>query len=527
MSSEEPQVAGYDINRHLGVGGNSSVWVITDPKTGDELVLKIFGYDASLREFSIRGPELHHEFLVDELGLVQTTHGVGLLMEYCPAGSVAAVVASRGPMKMGEVLTVIAPVGEALAFLHQRGITHGDVSPRNILFTAAGKPKLGDFGTQTVRGESPSDFGTSGFCAPEVGNQSNTGELEPARDVYALAACTWYLLTGRAPALTQNRIPLGAMVPDINDEFALLLEDALAVDPAQRPSAAEFTQRIFAGGTPTAVELGDVVEPEALKHMLTTRQVEARGVGITLSKIRAHRGANKATSKARKLGKRVGARSSTDLGELVAPERNNNWALAHKIHPVKGSRKKILIALSLGVLLVLTGGYAAQKLDTGNAVVLANPVVPGDQAKTGLHQPDVQLRSHTDQEVLLAAAQLTQERDKILMSGKSSALEQIYYPGSVAQKRDLEMLRLMKKKNLELGSLKTVLGEARVIASSGTNTLMVEAMSTQGEYNYKDHSGQVILQTSKIQRQRVLIELRQDQGMWKIWNVSTAGEATA
>ena len=523
--SEEPQVTGYDINRQLDAGGNSSVWVIDDPKTGDELVLKIFGYDASLREFGVRGPELRHEFLVDELGLVQTSQGVGLLMEYCPAGSVAAVVASRGPLKMGEVLTVIAPVGEALSFLHQRGITHGDVSPRNILFTAAGKPKLGDFGTQTLRGQAPSDFGTSGFCAPEVGEKSNTGELEPARDVYALAACTWYLLTGRAPALTQNRIPLGAMVPDINDEFVLLLEDALSVDPAQRPSAAEFTQRIFAGGTPTAVELADVVKPEALKHMVTTRQVESRGLRTALSKIRARHGAIKATSRAKKLGQRAGTRPSTDLDEHVVPEQDDNWALAHKIHPVKGSRKKIVIALGLGVLLVLTGGYAAHKVDAGNTVVLTNPIVQGSDAKTGLMEQDVRLRSRTDQEILLAAAQLTQERDKILMSGNPVALDQIYYPGSVAQQRDREMLRLMKKKNLKLRSLKTVLAEAHVIATSGTNTLMVEAMSTQGEYNYQDNSGRVILRTNKTQRQRVLIELRQDQGTWKIWNVSTAGQA--
>ena len=521
--SEEPQVTGYDINRYLGAGGNSSVWVIADPKTGEEMVLKIFGYDAPLRQVGIRGPELRHEFLVDEIGLVQSTQGVGLLMEYCPAGSVAEVVTRRGPMTVGEVLTVIAPVGEALAFLHQRGITHGDVSPRNILLTAAGKPKLGDFGTQTRRGGSPSDYGTSGFCAPEVGNQSNTGELEPARDVYALAACTWYLLTGRAPALTQNRIPLGAMVPDINDEFALLLEDALSVDPAQRPSAAEFTQRIYVGGTPTAVELGDVVTPEALKHMVTTRQVEARGLGASLGRVRARRGANKATNRAKKLGKRAGARSHADPDKQPAPEHNKGWALGHKIHPVKGSRKKVFIACGLGMLLVLAAGYSAQKLDPGNAVEFTNPVVPGSQAKTGVRQRDAQLRSHADQEILLAAARLTQERDKILMAGKPAALAQIYHPGAVAQQRDLEVLGLMKKMNVKLGSLKTILSQARVIASSGPNAFMVEATSTQGEYNYQDHSGQVILRTSKTQRQRVLIELRQDQGIWKIWNVSTVG----
>ncbi len=62
-------------------------------------------------------------------------------MEYCPAGSAAAVVAARGPLSVGEVLTVIAPIAEALQFLHEQGMTHGDVSPRNILFTAEGKPK--------------------------------------------------------------------------------------------------------------------------------------------------------------------------------------------------------------------------------------------------------------------------------------------------------------------------------------------------------------------------------------------------
>lgn len=523
--SEEPQVAGYDINRQLDVGENSSVWVIVDPKTGDELVLKILGYDASLRELCIRGQELRHEFLVDEVELVQTTQGVGLVMEYCPAGSIAALIASRGPMKMGEVLTVIAPLGEALAFLHQRGITHGDVSPRNILFTATGKPKLGDFGTQTLRGQRPTDYGTSGFCAPEVSSQSNSEDLEPARDVYALAACTWYLLTGRAPALTQNRIPLGAMVPDINDEFALLLEDALSIEPALRPSAAEFTQRIFAGGTPTAVELGDVVEPEALKHMVTTRQVEPHGFGATLRKIRSRRGASKATNRAKKMSQRSGNRTHADLDEQRVFESNDEWALTHKIHAAKGSGKKIVIALGLGALLVITGGYAAQKMDAGNAMVITDAVVPGGKAQAGESERDVKLRSHTDQEVLLAAAQLTRERDKALMSGKSAALRQIYYPGSLAKERDLEVLRIMKNKNLKLGSLKTVLGEARVIASSATNSLMVEAISLQGEYDYQDNSGRVVLRTSKTTRQRVLIELRQDEGNWKIWNVSTAEEA--
>ncbi|MEO6032732.1 MAG: protein kinase, partial [Burkholderiaceae bacterium] len=77
---------------------------------------------------------------------------------------------------------------EALAFLHAQGLTHGDLSPRNILFTAAGKPKLGDFGTHRAVGETPGEHGTQGFCAPEIVVGAGPGGLEPARDVYSLAA---------------------------------------------------------------------------------------------------------------------------------------------------------------------------------------------------------------------------------------------------------------------------------------------------------------------------------------------------
>ena len=99
----------------------------------------------------------------------------------------------------------------ALAFLHAQGLTHGDLSPRNILFTAEGKPKLGDFGTHRMVGaDHRVIYGTAGFLCP--GNRlgpPDPGVLEPARDVYALAACTWYLLTGRPPNATASRVPLG------------------------------------------------------------------------------------------------------------------------------------------------------------------------------------------------------------------------------------------------------------------------------------------------------------------------------
>jgi hypothetical protein len=40
---------------------------------------------------------------------------------------------------VGETVTVLTPVAQALAYLHGQGFTHADVSPGNVLFTAHGK----------------------------------------------------------------------------------------------------------------------------------------------------------------------------------------------------------------------------------------------------------------------------------------------------------------------------------------------------------------------------------------------------
>lgn len=226
-----PRIDGYRTIRHLDDGSGSTVWVVEDTATHLELAVKILGGDTPCEEAALDSLRLQHDFLVETYEMLATSSGPGVLMEYCPAGSAAQVVAVRGPLSVGEAITVAAPIAGALAFLHAQGLTHGDLSPRNILFTAEGKPKLGDFGTHRMVGQVPGDYGTGGFCAPETALEPSSGVLEPARDVYALAACTWYLLTGRPPNATASRVPLGSMVPEVNDEFAKLLEQAL--DPTR------------------------------------------------------------------------------------------------------------------------------------------------------------------------------------------------------------------------------------------------------------------------------------------------------
>lgn len=531
---QQPQIAGYDTNRYLGQGGNGTVWVIEDTDSGEELAVKIIGYDESLRRIGAGGLNLRHEYLVHEHGIVDSSLGPGILMEYCPAGSVAAVVASRGPLSVGEVLTVIAPIAEALQFLHDQGLTHGDVSPRNILFTAEGKPKLGDFGTHAIRGETPDDYGTNGFCAPEVAGVADPGELEPARDVYALAACTWYLLTGRAPATASNRIPIGAMVPEVNDNLAVLLEDGLAVDPLRRPSAGQFAQRIFSGGDPIAVELGSAVEPEALRHMITTRQSSRKRTLITRFK-RSETGKGQAASVPRDRDRKGDGRKPvhtppdvpTLAGENTQPRIRRHRigrtreAHGHRIHSLESGRRKLVIACLLGIVVVASGAVLAQSMDIrvsqADAHEIESPVdaVPVPTATGGIRPGPGRDRD----KILMAAADLTLRRDRILLDADVRALKNIHVPGSPSMARDREILALMKRNGLTLESLQTSMEDASVVALGTNGSAFVEATSKQNGYRYVDGSGKAVFTAKELERQPVRLELRRDKGNWKIWDV--------
>ncbi len=97
----------------------------------------------------------------------------------CGADTLASDINQRedGRLSVDECIEAGANLADGLHYLHQRGLTHRDVKPSNVIFVE-GVAKLADIGLVAASGQR-TFVGTEGFVPPE-------GPGSPAADIYSL-----------------------------------------------------------------------------------------------------------------------------------------------------------------------------------------------------------------------------------------------------------------------------------------------------------------------------------------------------
>ncbi|GLY32805.1 serine/threonine-protein kinase [Kineosporia sp. NBRC 101731] len=289
--AEPPEVPGFRLSALLGFGAHGEVWRAEDLVLGDEVALKI-GRRRDPVEFgseqSFSGPEyetsllsrIEHPHIVRmQRVVVLPDDHLALVLDLAAGGSLAALVAARGPLPPEEVVTVLIPMVSALEHLHQSGLTHGDVSPGNILLAADGCPRLGDLGVARMLGERHEDvWGTPGFIDPAVVHTlAGDGPVDAAAlraaDVWALAASCWFALTGHPPVhpLAVDSVD-SADSADPPDDLFRVLARGLAADPQQRPGLSELADLAWRAARPSPIRLKSGAGAPPVRE-LTTRRV--------------------------------------------------------------------------------------------------------------------------------------------------------------------------------------------------------------------------------------------------------------
>src|ERR671921_2039332 len=202
-SGAQPVVPGYTLEARIGRGGSGEVWRAVPRRGGAPVAVKVLvagDPERQAREAVLLG-ELDHPHLVRLIEVVhQPRRGgaarVALVLDLLEGGSLAALLARRGRLRPGEVVTALAPVAATLAHAHERGVVHGDLSPGNVVFTAEGRPVLTDLGVARVLGEEAAREVTPAYVDPSVARGGAPG---PASDVFGVAAAAFHALTGVAP----------------------------------------------------------------------------------------------------------------------------------------------------------------------------------------------------------------------------------------------------------------------------------------------------------------------------------------
>lgn len=205
---EAVDIGGYRIDRLLGRGGQSDVFLAHDPVLERPVALKLLkpsvGDEESrarlLRESRLAAG-LDHPNVIPIYEAGEADGILFIAMRYVDGTDLARILASEGVLSPARTLELLSPVAGALDASHARSIVHGDVKPSNILVAVdrddgSEHVYLSDFGLSLRREDEPAGqryAGSVGYSAPErILGEALTGRS----DQYSLACVLFRCLTG-------------------------------------------------------------------------------------------------------------------------------------------------------------------------------------------------------------------------------------------------------------------------------------------------------------------------------------------
>lgn len=502
-----PGLAGYAALRRLGGGASAQVWLVQSESGGEPVAAKCFPPQCFApqeesqitREWRLLTNYDHDHVLAVHGAAELADGGRALLVEYAPGGSLRQVVAVRGRLGVGETVTVLTPLAQALAYLHANAVVHGDVSPGNVLFSVDGKPLLADLGLGRLAGERPVRVaGTEGFAAPDE-------RLAAAADVYSAAAVGWFALTGSAPPPTAGRPPLRALVPEVPAELVAALEAGLHEVAAQRPTAAELAQAVYRSAPAEPVDLALAVHSSVLPDLPTGRHA------------RPARPPGRLRSRLPRLGRPWLKRPRLELPQLE---------LAHGDRPGwRRPRGRLLAGLATAVLVLALGAGALAAVSGWRPGSGPGPAAAASEPVEGM--PDAVRAQLDSQDPAAALAGLAWLRGYALEANRADLLADVNAEGSQALAADLRILAQLTAARHSLRDVhQDVSGINRDGAVPGlpAGAVALEATAVTAPYAELDAQGVVVRLAAKPVAQHLrFVLLRTGTAgpgtQWRIWQV--------
>lgn len=288
-NSDLLSIQGYSILRELGKGGFGAVYLARHHETKEELALKV------MLPAVVTNSEITERFLreIDNTQVLNHPNIIKLLnsgyyngtffftLEYCNGGTVFDLMQPKGGrLSIDEAISIIVQVLDGLDYAHQaeipyvkladgsfgrgRGLVHRDLKPSNIFITNNNgdrTAKIADYGLAKAfdqaglsgQTRSGTKAGTPVFMPRQ--QVINFKYAKPEVDIWATAACLYFMLTGAYPrnfvgdpflaVLQTNAVPIRERDASIPKQLAELIDQALVDKPEiYFKDAASFKQAL-------------------------------------------------------------------------------------------------------------------------------------------------------------------------------------------------------------------------------------------------------------------------------------------
>ncbi len=251
------RVAGYLLEKLVGVGGTAAVFRARDERLGRVVALKLLAADETVRPRFAREARavaaVDHPHIIPVYEAGDAGGVLFIAMRFVAGDDLRVVVRREGGLRPRRAAAFLSPVASALDAAHGAGLVHRDVKPANMLVDVGpGRPEhvyLSDFGLAkgmlSLGGPTRAGqfLGTPDYAAPE---QISGLSVDGRADQYALACVAYTLLSGSLPFEREEAMAvlyahlfappprLTSVRPDLPAAVDQVLARALAKTPEDR-----------------------------------------------------------------------------------------------------------------------------------------------------------------------------------------------------------------------------------------------------------------------------------------------------
>jgi len=264
----------YQIVRMIGRGGMGAVYEAIHATMQRRVALKILNADlvsnpAALERFrreALLSGRLKHPNAITIYDYGMSAIGEAyIVMEFLEGHSLAHELQQAKTLSPLRVVSVLAPVCDAVHAAHAEGIIHRDLKPANIMLEklrTGETVKVLDFGIAKLAMNNPNlmnltgtgIIGTPQYMSPE---QCQAHRIDGRSDVYSIGIIAYEMLTGKLPfdeptplatviaQVKQKPKPLRELRPEIPQALEAIVMRALEKSPANRYQTAEELAEAF------------------------------------------------------------------------------------------------------------------------------------------------------------------------------------------------------------------------------------------------------------------------------------------